>query len=64
MTVATGFQIVQSGLSILFTLLTNFYLLAAALIFRFLWDKYAQGLNTIPGHSLAGFSSLWRLIDV
>ena len=64
MTVVIGIQSLQSGLSILLTLLTNFYLLAAALVFHFFWNKYAQGLNNIPGPFLAGFSNLWRLIDV
>ena len=64
MTVASSFQILKSGLSIPITLLTNFYLLAVVLLFHFFWNKYAQGLNTIPGPFLAGFSSLWRLVDV
>ena len=41
-----------------------FLLGAAALVFYLFWNKYARGLNSIPGPYLAGFSSLWRLIDV
>lgn len=60
----TDSRFFQSGLALLLNLMTNAYLLAIALLFYLVWNKYAQGLNTIPGPFLAGFSSVWRLVDV
>ena len=57
-------EILQSSVSILVNVATNGYILATLAVFYLLRNKYAQGLNAVPGPFLAGFSSLWRLIDV
>ena len=61
---STATEILQSSLSILVNFATNGYILAALALIHLLRNKYAQGLNAVPGPFLAGFSSLWRLVDV
>ena len=60
----TVLEILQSSLSILMNVAMNGYLLAALALIYLLRNKYAQGLNAVPGPFLAGFSFLWRLVDV
>lgn len=54
----TGPHLLQLILSTLISILTNTYVIVSIFVGYLLWNKYAQGLNTIPGPFLAGFSNL------
>ena len=60
----TAAEVLRSTLSTFVIFATNGYILAALALIYLLRNKYAQGLNAVPGPFLAGFSSLWRLVDV
>lgn len=57
-------EIPRASVSMPMNVATIGYIVAALAVIYLLRNKYAQGLNAVPGPFLAGFSSLWRLVDV